>query len=69
MGYVCWGQDKRLRRHRRESNIQGQAIADSRKVSRGNDFVKVQALIIWSAGSLRLDNYEQATESRIESEG
>ena len=69
VGYICWEQDKRLRRHRRKSNIEDQTIADSRTVSRGDEFLKVQALMIWYAGSLRLDVYEQAVRMRMESEG
>ena len=69
MGYVCRGQDKRLRKHRNESTNPNQLVADSRKGSKRYEFIKVQALMIWSAGSLRLDAYEQAVRMRMESEG
>ena len=69
MGYLSWEQDGRSRKHRRKQDKSTIQQADRRNVSRKYDLVNVQAIMIWSAGSLRLDEYEQAVHLRMQSEG
>ena len=68
VGYLSWEQDGRSRKHRRQDSSTIQK-ADQRRESRKYVLVNVQAIMIWSAGSLRLDAYEHAVRMRMQSEG
>ena len=59
LGSICWRQDGKHVRHRGRQGKPG---------LKKQGWVNIQAIIIWSAGSLRLDTYEQAVRMRMQSE-
>ena len=68
VGYLTWGQDEKAHKHKRRQDKSARTTADQRTVSKKYILIRVQAIMIWSAGSLRLDRYEKAVRMRMQSE-